>query len=110
MIYIIDIDGTICTNTNGDYDKVQPHLKRIEKCNQLYEDGHYIIYWTARGMCRAKGITSRAYEMFYNLTKDNLIEWGAKHHELRLGKPHYDVWVDDKAFNSGAFFEDLEEE
>jgi hypothetical protein len=71
----------------------------------LYDAGDYIIYWTARGMSRNKGIVPIAYEAFYSLTKDQLQKWGAKHHELRLGKPHYDVWVDDKAINSDRFFE-----
>jgi len=104
MIYIIDIDGTICTNTYGDYDSVAPLVDKIHKCNSLYEGGHYIIYWTARGMCRAGGNVAKAYEMFYELTKKQLESWGVKYHELRLGKPHYDVWVDDKAINSDIFF------
>ena len=37
---------------------------------------------------------------WYDITKDQLIAWGAKHHELKLGKPVYDLFIDDKAINS----------
>ena len=53
MIYVFDIDGTICTNTNGNYENADPFLKRIKKVNDLYEDGNKIIFMTARGMGRS---------------------------------------------------------
>ena len=34
-IYSFDIDGTICSNTYGKYDKAQPFLDRIESINTL---------------------------------------------------------------------------
>ena len=87
--YIVDIDGTICTTHDGQYAKSEPLAARIAKINQLYDDGHKIIYWTARGM------TSNTD--WSELTKRQLEFWGCKYHELRMGKPSYDVWVDDKA-------------
>ena len=96
---MIDIDGTICNITEGDYDKAVPVLAHVDKINKLYEDGNHIIYWTARGMSRNNEIVPKAYELFYSLTKAQLAKWGAKHHELRLGKPHYDIWIDRKAVN-----------
>ena len=36
MRYVIDIDGTICTNTNGNYEKAIPYKDRIDKVNKLY--------------------------------------------------------------------------
>ena len=47
--YIFDIDGTICTNTFGEYEKAKPIFSRIKKINQLYEEGNIIKYFTARG-------------------------------------------------------------
>jgi hypothetical protein len=39
------------------------------------------------------------------LTHNQLVKWGAKHHELSVGKKeHYDIWIDDKAFWSEDFF------
>ena len=54
MIYIVDIDGTICheiflPSGNKDYKNHKPIYDRIEKINKLYEQGDEIHYWTARG-------------------------------------------------------------
>ena len=49
MIYYVDIDGTICQNTQGKYEQAVPNLERIQKINSLYDAGHTIVYWTARG-------------------------------------------------------------
>lgn len=87
--YIVDIDGTICVTRNGNYPESQPLPERIAKINALYDDGHTIIYWTARGMASGKD--------WSELTQQQVDAWGCKYHELRMGKPSYDVWVDDKA-------------
>jgi hypothetical protein len=90
MIYIIDIDGTICFSPpSGDYTQSQPIQKRIDRVNQLYDQGNVIIYWTARGMSRGLD--------FSELTERQLKQWGCKYNDLRMRKPVYDVWVDDKA-------------
>ena len=49
MIYIVDIDETICTTLGDvhkarDYTKAKPLLKNIEKINELYDNGAKIIY------------------------------------------------------------------
>lgn len=95
MKYIVDIDGTICTNTNGDYSNAQPILYRIDYFNKLYNQGHEIHYWTARGGNSGLDHTE--------LTKQQLKNWEVKYTSLKLGKPTYDVWIDDKAFNSETF-------
>ena len=38
------------------------------------------------------------------LTTKQLRLWGAMYDELRTGKPSFDVFIDDKAFNSHLFF------
>ena len=100
----IDIDETICFNTgedsrkNKDYSLARPYLKRIEQVNSLYHSGHHIVYWTARGA--TTGIDWR------DLTETQLEQWGCLYHELRLDKPAYDIFVDDKNINSEDFFEE----
>jgi hypothetical protein len=32
-----------------------------------------------------------------DMTEQQLQDWGCKYHSLWMGKPSYDVWVDDKA-------------
>ena len=49
MKYCFDIDGTICTNTDGDYESATPIENRINLINDLYEKENEIILFTARG-------------------------------------------------------------
>lgn len=98
MKYIVDVDGTICNNTYGDYQNAQPILSRIEYFNKLYDDGHEIHYWTARGGNSGVDWTILTQQQFEN--------WQVKHTSLKLGKPTYDVWIDDKAFNSEEYFDE----
>ena len=74
-----------------------PYKDRIEKINRLYDNGDTIVYWTARGSTTGLDWTE--------LTSKQLKEWGVKYHELKLGKPHYDVFICDKAVNSDVYFE-----
>tara|TARA_Y100000034_G_scaffold136485_1_gene213209 strand:- start:2184 stop:2513 length:330 start_codon:yes stop_codon:yes gene_type:complete len=98
MVIIVDIDGTICQNTNGKYRKAKPVHSRISRINSLYDAGHTIIYWTARG-----SVTGIDWE---DVTRDQLERWGVKYHDLRMKKPHYDYFICDKAINSDRFFEE----
>ena len=99
MIYVIDIDGTICTNTNGNYKNAIPLHDRIEHINHLYDDGNTIYIYTARGMKTFDGDIKVIYEQLYELTLNHLKEWGVKHHGLFMGKLHYDLLIDDKAMD-----------
>ena len=40
-----------------------------------------------------------AYKKGYNFIFKQLKSWGLKFHKLQLGKPSYDIFVDDKSFN-----------
>lgn len=102
--YVVDIDGTICSSSGGDYQRAIPFMVNIEKMNTLYDLGHTVIYFTARGMGSSGGNVLLAYLRWWCLTKKQLRDWGAKHHTLRLGKPAGDFYIDDKAINSGEFF------
>jgi hypothetical protein len=99
MIYCFDLDGTLCTNTNGEYSLAEPLQDRIKKVNMLVDDGHIIIIDTARGA--TTGID------WLELTTNQLNKWGIKYHKLYVGrKLHYDIVVDDKAINDLNFFND----
>lgn len=104
--YVIDIDGTICSVTDGLYQNAQPKKERILKVNKLYDEGNYIIFHTARGMGRTKNNAEKAKELFYSLTEDQLKSWGVKFHELQLGKPSGDFYIDDKGIKDEQFFAD----
>lgn len=98
--YIIDIDGTICETNGNDYKNSVPIPARIAYFNELYEQGNEVIYWTARGMRSFEGNVNKCYDVYYELTHQQLNKWGVKHSQLWLGKPVYDIFIDDKAFNA----------
>ncbi len=96
MLIYVDIDNTICVTNGTDYNDVKPILERIEKINKLYDEGNTIVYWTARG-----SVTGIDHS---ELTKKQFKEWGVKYHELKFGKPPYDLFIDDKNINSENYF------
>ena len=106
MKYVIDIDGTICDKPeSSDYHMSVPKSDRIAKINKLYDEGHYIVYLTARGMGRYNNNADLAKARFYDITELQLRLWGCKYHELFLGKPSGDFYIDDKGINANEFFE-----
>ena len=98
MKIYVDIDETICYYPNvRHYPDALPVKDRIEKINELFNEGNEITYYTARGA--TTGID------WYKVTFDQLAEWGCKYHHLSVGeKPHYDLLICDKAINSVEFF------
>ena len=99
MIYYVDIDETICTYYGERrYPDAKPLYKNIEKINALYDEGDTIVYWTARGSVTGIDWTE--------LTHKQLNDWGAKYTDIKLGKPHYDLFICDKAINSLEFFKE----
>ena len=93
MIIFVDIDETICLNDKDrDYSLAKPINKNIDKINKLYDDGHEIVYWSARGSTTGKD--------WLSITKKQLKDWGAKFSKISVGeKPHFDLLIDDKAKN-----------
>ena len=101
-VALVDIDETICFYDEGKrrYDLAKPDYDNISKINKLYDEGWYIIYWTARGASEKSRKEGRCY---YTYTFTQLKCWNCKFHELSTGtkgnwqKPVYDLVVDDKA-------------
>ena len=94
--FVFDIDGTICTNTDGLYEEAVPHQKRINYINELYDKGYKIVMFTARG--------STTNKEWYEFTKKQLNNWGLKFHELILKKPYGNLYIDDKGIRDSDFF------
>ena len=90
MNIYVDIDNTICITKDGidKYKNAIPLKDKIDYINSLYDQGNTITYWTARGNSSGKDVSE--------LTKQQLLEWGCKHHTLLMGKPSYDLLIDDK--------------
>ncbi|WP_421945854.1 hypothetical protein [Pedobacter sp.] len=86
MQLIIDLDGTICTEERT-YSRAmaKPLPNAVDSINKLYEEGNTIIIYSARTW------------MEYEMTIDWLTKNDVKFHQLILGKPIGDVWIDDRA-------------
>lgn len=82
----VDIDGTVCTEEKTfERPLATPLANALDGVNRMYEAGHTIIFWTARG-----------WEQ-YKVTKDWLDRNGFKYHQLLMGKPIANVFIDDRA-------------
>jgi hypothetical protein len=79
---------------------------RIDAVNKLYDDGHTVLFLTARGMCRNKNDQQASIAELYDFTFNQLTEWGVKFHKLFLGKPSGDIYIDDKGCKDIDFFDD----
>ena len=90
MKIFVDIDETICFyDGERNYPDAIPNMENITKINKLYDEGHKITYYTARGT--TTGIN------WFNVTKNQLNSWECKYHKLSVGeKPHYDLLICDK--------------
>ena len=92
VIYV-DVDETICINQpDRDYRRAVPIRENVAAVNRLYDRGHTIVYWTARG--GHSGIDHG------ELTRSQLDGWGARYDRLVMGKPSYDLLICDKATRS----------
>ena len=89
MRYCIDVDGTVCSTIEEDYQNATPIYAAIQLIQKMKKDGHYIILFTARGSMT--GIDWRP------LTLQQMELWGVPFDELIFGKPAADIYIDDRA-------------
>ena len=100
MRIFFDVDDTVMFQDKpSDYQICKPIVGMKNYVNAMFDDGHEIYFYTARGMGRYNNDADLAIGHFYDLTWKQLTEFGFKFHGLILGKPNYDVLVDDKAYN-----------
>ena len=98
ITYCFDLDNTICHTTDKNYKDSYPYEEMVNKINELYDAGNKIIIYTARGG------TSKIDYHELNITQ--LKNWGVKYHELiDKNKPHFDLFIDDKAINAQTWRE-----
>ena len=85
-VIAIDMDGVICSEERTfDRPLALPITGALEAVNQLHQQGHTLIIWTARG-----------WEQ-YKTTEDWLSRHGFQYHVLLMGKPIVDHFIDDRA-------------
>ena len=94
MVIYIDVDETVCMTAGKkdcarDYSLAVPIRKNIAKANKLYNNGHTIVYWTARG-----GHSGLNWKQF---TEYQLTNWKCKYTRIeKQKKPSYDLFICDK--------------
>jgi capsule biosynthesis phosphatase len=102
---VVDVDDTISTHRNRDYENAVPHTKIINKLNKMYESGWKIIYFTARGQVSCSG----DLDLINQLRRPVLESWMEKHsvkyHSLMFGKPIGVYYIDDKAIRPEEFMD-----
>ncbi len=83
MKIAVDIDNTICERVHWTQLKFAKAIpSAIEKINKLYDEGNTIIYYTGR------------YQEDFEMTKQWLLENGAKYNSLVMGKLIADLYID----------------
>tara|TARA_B100001093_G_scaffold192721_1_gene185247 strand:- start:6656 stop:7027 length:372 start_codon:yes stop_codon:yes gene_type:complete len=90
-----DIDNVVCSTKNSKYRFSKPKTLVIKKINELYNYGYTIIFFTSRFMGRTNNNAQKAHSLGFQLTKNQLKKWGVKYHKLIMGKPSYDLIIDD---------------
>lgn len=86
---VVDIDGVLAeAAAPPDYAHARPLPVNIARVNALYDAGCEIVLFTARG--------SMTGEDWRAATRAQLERWGVRYHELRFGKPHADIYIDDR--------------
>jgi len=96
MIYCLDLDNTICSTKSNNYSSSYPNDDMVTRINNLFDKGHYIKIFTARGMTTYSGNVNLVYNNLFDFTSSQLKSWGVKYNELILGKPSFDFFIDDK--------------
>ena len=100
LIFLIDIDGTICDDIKNEdshlYSTAKALPGAVEKCNQWYEDGAQIHFFTAR-----ESKDREATELW-------LCREGFLYHSLVMDKPRIKdgqeyVWVDNRKVRAITF-------
>lgn len=79
-IFVIDVDGTICEQVSNEEGvermrEAKPFVDSINAINRLYDEGHYICFFTARTNEHRK------------VTESWLKRHGVKYHSVIYNKP-----------------------
>ncbi len=94
-IICFDLDGVICLTKKNNYRSSKPIRKNINFINKLIKN-YEIIIFTSRYMGRNNDVQKKAIKQGYEFTKSQLKKWKVNYSKLILGKPSYDLYVDDK--------------
>ena len=106
-IFCFDIDNTICKTFGSNYQKSLPIKKNINLINKLQKEGHHIKIFTSRYMGRTNSDIKKAKKIGYKKTFKQLKKWGLVFDDLIMGKPRFDIYIDDKNLEFRSNWADL---
>ncbi len=96
IILCFDLDNVICRTKKNYYKNSVPIKQSVNFVNYLYANNYYIKIFTSRFMGRNSDNALKAKRQGFLFTKKQLKKWKVNYHELILGKPSFDIFIDDK--------------
>ena len=100
---VFDVDDTILTTQNRDYENSRPKLEVVTGIRALKEAGWYIYLHTARGMGRSDGNIESVREEVIEEIEKFCRKFDVPYDEIQVGKPWGWLYVDDKAMRPEEF-------
>ena len=111
MRIVVDLDGVICPIRKSDqkYAELQPVAGAVERLKELRAAGHSVIIQTARHMKTCDGNVGLVIKRLGKVTLDWLEEHDIEYDEIFFGKPHGEVYLDDRGLRFEAWAEVTDE-
>ncbi len=100
---VFDVDETVLTTVNRDYENSQPIMPVVEGMRALKAAGWYIILFTARGQGRSDGNIEAVREEVTREITSCCEKFDIPYDQLLLGKPFAAYYCDDKALRPEEF-------
>lgn len=99
--FVFDLDNTLVTSPKikNDYSSVSPLQENINFLNNLKNQGHYIIIYTARRMRTHYGNVSKVVADVGKITIETLEKFKIQYDEICFGKPYAHYYIDDLSVN-----------
>ena len=98
MKYYFGIDNVICTTENDNYNEAIPLKERIEKINNLFDEGDEIYYISSRESEGENGVKNTL------LTHTQFEEWKCKYTKIYLTNSIEGTYVDNRNMTPDTFF------
>lgn len=117
MIFVIDIDGTLCPLRLPDqkYEDIEPYGQMIDRLREYKSEGAKIILYTSRNMNSYNGNIGLINANTAKILLSWLDKWNIPYDEVHYGKPwpgHNGFYVDDRCVRPNEFlnlsFDELE--
>lgn len=105
---VMDVDDTILSTVNRDYENSVPKEEVIEGMRALKKAGWFIYLHTARGMGRSKGDIDSVREDVISEIENFCKRFDVPYDVIQIGKPWAAFYVDDKALRPEEFVENYQ--